>query len=148
MHRRQEIQFAAKDTDLRDDVHALGVLVGEVLREQGGEQLFEEVESDRIAAISRREGDAEGSAELTLRTQDRPPELARNLVRAFSMWFQTVNIAENVHRIRRRREYFINETAPQPSGIADCLLQLRKQGFNLEKTVELLRNLRIEPVLT
>src|SRR4051812_23186564 len=120
MH-RHEIHFAAKDIELREDVHALGELVGEVLREQGGQSLLERAEGDRIAAIGRREGQAEGAIELTIRTQDRPPELARNLVRAFSTWFQLVNIAENVHRIRRRRQYFISETAPQPSGIAACL---------------------------
>ena len=52
---RQNIQFPIKDSALREDVHALGALIGETLREQGGEEFFELVEGDRLAAIRRRE---------------------------------------------------------------------------------------------
>ena len=48
---RSDIHFPPKHEPLRDDVHALGALVGEILREQGGEQLFELVELDRVAAM-------------------------------------------------------------------------------------------------
>ena len=74
---RHDIQFPAKDAALREDVHELGALVGEVLREQGGEELFALVEGDRIAAIRRREGDPEGELELKIAVQERPPALAR-----------------------------------------------------------------------
>ena len=53
---RQSIQFPVKDAALREDVHALGGLIGETLRDQGGDALFELVEGDRLAAIGRREG--------------------------------------------------------------------------------------------
>ena len=42
MH-RQEIHFSAKDIDLREDVHALGELVGNVLLEQGGAKFLEQL---------------------------------------------------------------------------------------------------------
>ena len=58
---RHDIQFPPKDAALREDVHELGGLVGEVLREQGGEELFELVEGDRRAAIRRRDGEPEGA---------------------------------------------------------------------------------------
>lgn len=147
MH-RHDIQFPPKDAALREDVHALGALVGEILREQGGAELFELVEGDRVAAIRRREGEAEGAIELTIRAQDRPPAVARDLVRAFSTWFQAVNLAEKVHRIRRRRQYLLSESAPQPQGVGDCLVKLKQQGFTLEQTIELIGKLRIEPVFT
>ena len=38
---RQSIQFPVKDVALREDVHALGALIGETLRDQGGEEFFE-----------------------------------------------------------------------------------------------------------
>ena len=123
---RHDIQFPPKDAALREDVHELGALVGEVLREQGGEELFELVEGDRRAAIRRRDGEPEGAEELTIRVRGRPPALARDLVRAFSTWFQAVNLAEKVHRIRRRRQYFVSESAPQPQGVGDCLAKLRQ----------------------
>jgi phosphoenolpyruvate carboxylase len=82
---RSDIHFPPKHEPLRDDVHGLGALVGEILREQGGEQLFELVESDRVAAIRGRSGDAAARAALAAQVRGRPPALARDLVRAFSM---------------------------------------------------------------
>ena len=101
---RSDISFPLKDAELREDVHMLGALVGEVIREQGGDALFEAVEQDRQAAIARRDGSAEGARELATRTRDVPAAQARDLVRAFSLWFEMVNMAEKVHRIRRRRQ--------------------------------------------
>ena len=113
---RSDISFPQKDAELREDVHMLGALVGEVIREQGGDALFEAVENNRQAAIARREGDAEAGRQLAERTRNVPPAQARDLVRAFSTWFEMVNMAEKVHRIRRRRQY-INEGKTQPGGI-------------------------------
>jgi len=144
---RSDIQFPPEHAALRDDVHALGALVGEILREQGGQQLFELVELDRVAAIRRREGDEQARAELAACVRDRPPALARDLVRAFSTWFQAVNLAEKVHRVRRRREYFLTEgQRPQPGGVEDALAALKGAGLGLGEVLQLLAGLRIEPV--
>ena len=51
---REGIQFPPKDLGLREDVHALGNLIGEILRDQGGEEFLALVEGDRRAAIARR----------------------------------------------------------------------------------------------
>ena len=144
---RQSIQFPAKDLGLREDVHALGTLIGEILRDQGGEELFNLVEEDRLAAISRRDGDAKGSGdELKQRTEGRSPSCATDLTRAFSIWFQAVNTAEKVHRIRRRRQYLNDATTAQPGGIADCITRLQREGLPLEATLELIASMSIEPV--
>ena len=45
--KRQDIEFAEKDAALRNDVHALGAMIGELLKEQGGETLFDAVEKAR-----------------------------------------------------------------------------------------------------
>ena len=74
---RSDIHFPQKHEALRDDVHALGALVGEILREQGGEELFQLVEHDRVAAIGRREGDEQAAAELLMRVRGRPPGCGR-----------------------------------------------------------------------
>jgi phosphoenolpyruvate carboxylase len=144
---RSDIHFPPKHEALRDDVHALGALVGEILGEQGGESLLRLVELDRLAAIGRREGNEEARRELAASVRDRPPALARDLVRAFSTWFQVVNLAERVHRIRRRRDYFLKDsTRPQPGGVEDAIAALQSQGLSLEDVLELLGTLRIEPV--
>ena len=144
---RADIHFPSKHEPLREDVHALGALVGEILREQGGEELFELVELDRVAAIGGRGGDHQARAELAACVRDRPPALARDLVRAFSTWFQAVNVAEKVHRIRRRREYFLKDSQrPQPGGVEDAIAALKARGFTLEQVLELIGGLSIEPV--
>ncbi len=144
---RSDIHFPPKHEPLRDDVHALGALVGEILREQGGQELFELVESDRVAAIRGRHGEAEARAQLAASVRDRPPALAHDLVRAFSTWFQAVNVAEKVHRIRRRREYFVKDSQrPQPGGVEDAIATLKSEGLSLAEVLELIGGLSIEPV--
>jgi phosphoenolpyruvate carboxylase len=144
---RSEILFPPQHTALREDVHALGALVGEILREQGGAALLDLVEQDRVCAIRRRNGDPQAGIELAARVQGRPPDMARDLVRAFSTWFQVVNLAEKVHRIRRRRHYFLKESdRPQPGGVEDALGALKARGATLDEVLALIGSLRIEPV--
>jgi phosphoenolpyruvate carboxylase len=145
---RQNIHFPAKDAPLREDVHALGALVGDILREQCGEALFDLVEGNRVDAIRRREGDPEGAPSLFARARGRDPAEARDLVRAFSTWFQAVNLAEKVHRIRRRRQY-LNDTAhPQPGGIEDTLQRLQREGRTLDDVRAMLGSVCVYPVFT
>ena len=147
--KRQQIHFPPKHEALREDVHALGELIGSVLREQGGAALLATVEEDRVIAINRREGDATAESELAARVRGRPPAQARDLVRAFSAWFQTVNLAEQVHRIRRRREYFLKDGGrPQPGGIEDALGALKAAGCTLKDVLSILPRLQIQPVFT
>lgn len=148
MIQRHNLQFPEKDTALREDVHALGGLVGEVLRDQGGARLFELVEGDRVAAIARREGEPGSAMELVVRTADRDAVEARDLIRAFSTWFEVVNLAERVHRVRRRREYLADSSRPQPGGIGDCMIRLKSAGYDAGKVLELLANITIYPVFT
>ncbi|HEU4589757.1 MAG TPA: phosphoenolpyruvate carboxylase [Steroidobacteraceae bacterium] len=147
--KRDDIQFPAKHSALRDDVHVLGALVGDVLKEQGGDALFELVEKDRRLSIGRRAGDKEAAAELSLQLRGRAPQVARDLARAFSAWFRAVNLAEKVHRIRRRRGYFLEASErAQPGGVEAALIALKARGLTLADVLELLQKIRIEPVFT
>ena len=147
MH-RQKIHFQVKEEALREDVHALGVLIGETLRDQGGEEYFQMVEADRLAAVRRREQGASNDVALQSLTRDRSPALATDLTRAFSLWFMTVNTAEKAHRVRRRRQYLNDTSAVQPGGIADCIGRLKSDGLTLEQALELIESMSIEPVFT
>lgn len=145
--KRTEIEFPEKHAALRDDVHMLGELVGEVLRDQGGEALFDIVENDRRLAIARRGGDQTAAAALEARVCDREPAVARDLERAFSSWFQAVNLAEQLHRVRRRRAYFLAEAdKPQPGGIEDAVARMKAAGLSCAELRLLLNGLHIEPV--
>ena len=144
--KRQDIEFAEKDAALRSDVHNLAMMIGDLLKEQGGDSLFDVVESARQTAINRREGDAEAGAQLDSLVRSLSPQSARNFVRAFSTYFQVVNTAEQVHRIRRWRDYLKDTSVRQPGGIEETIFRLRDAGLSLDEVLKLLRSLRIEPV--
>jgi phosphoenolpyruvate carboxylase len=139
------------DAPLREDVRHLGVTVGELLVEQVGQALFEQVESTRTAAIARRDS---GSPLDTLAASlaGLPTERAEVLIRAFSTYFQMVNIAERVHRIRRRRQYQRGTDGapprPQPDGLVDALVKLKSAGVSADELLAVLGRLDVEPVFT
>jgi phosphoenolpyruvate carboxylase len=144
---RERLEFADTDALLRDDVRRLGAMVGEMLAEQASPALLQQVEAVRRAAIARRENDeqvdalADGLARVPL--QD-----AEALVRAFAAYFGAINIAERVHRIRRRRDYQRESAAPQPGGLEAVLRGLRDDGVGLDDLRALLPRMQIEPVFT
>src|SRR5246127_223089 len=112
-----------KEAPLRRDVRSLGMLLGEVLREQAGESLYDAVEALRRTAIARREAEApqsgaanEASASSYLqRALDRVRTLdlsaAYQLTRAFGFYFELINLAETNHRKRRRLSHQLSESA-------------------------------------
>jgi phosphoenolpyruvate carboxylase len=86
--------------------------------------------------------------QLVVRTQGRAPQEARELIRAFSTWFQVVNVAEKVHRVRRRRQYMNDSSTPQPGGLEECFARLKARGLSIDQVLELLGRISIEPVFT
>lgn len=148
MTKARGADFPEKDHGLRDDVRLLGALVGDVIREQAGEAFFERVERVRKAAIDRREGDTAVREVLRDALAGLSARDARELVRAFSTYFQVVNLAERVHRVRRRRDYERMPGVNQPEGIDDALAQLGAAGIAHESIAEVVRRMVIEPVFT
>ena len=145
---RSNIFFAEKDKALREDVRRLGILVGELVREQGGEALFDLVEAARRASIAHREGDTRALKELRNTLAELAPRKARDLIRAFSTYFQMVNMAERVHRIRRRRDYLVDSSTPQPFGFIDTLQRLKNHGVSLSDIEACIGEVCVEPVFT
>ena len=145
--RLRDIDLPASDQPLRDDVNRLGALVGELIAEQEGEAFFAVVERLRRAAILRRESDEDAGA-LAAELVGRPLPEAEALVRAFATWFGAVNLAERVHRIRRRREYQKSGATPQPGGLQQVCEALMADGVGREEFADLLQRLHIEPVFT
>ena len=146
--RRQDITFEEKDQALRDDVRTLGAMVGDLIREQNGDELFELVESARLRAIRRREGNEKPGEELDALVKNLDPATASQLIRGFSTYFQMVNTAEKVHRIRRRRDYLRDVRIYQPGGLEDSLIKLKASGMDINGLQALLNSMSIEPVFT
>ncbi len=146
--RRQDITFEDKDQALRDDVRMLGAMIGELIAEQGGGELFDIVENARLRAIRRREDNESPDETLDSLIRDLDPTFALAVIRSFSTYFQMVNTAEKLHRIRRRREYLRDVGMNQPGGPEDTLVKLKANGMDLDGLQELLDSLHIEPVFT
>ena len=141
------VAFAVVDVLLREDVKMLGALVGEILAEQRGADFLDEVERVRRAAIVRRESGAPVAA-LAQALANVELECAGDLVRAFATYFQAVNLAERVHRIRRRRDHERGGDGAQPGGLRDVVGRLAREGVTADEMAALLPRLRIEPVFT
>jgi phosphoenolpyruvate carboxylase len=141
------VDIPETDALLREDVKQLGALVGEILAEQRGQGFLDEVERLRRAAIARREA---GAAVVELAEGLAGTDLAHasDLVRAFATYFQAVNLAERVHRIRRRRDHERAGDGAQPGGLQHELGRLADEGVGAGEIAALLPRLRIEPVFT
>ncbi len=129
-------------------MHLLGDLVGKVIREQGGDKLFECVEAARRAAIDRREGSLESLTELRSVLGGLDPVQAEEVVRAFSTYFQVVNLAERVHRIRRGRAWMRDDVEPQSGSLLDTVRKLKQLGLSSVEARQLFADSRVEPVFT
>lgn len=137
----------AADAPLRDDVRRLGATVGDVLVEQIGPGFLDTVEAVRTAAIRRRQADSSLDA-LQAQLGGLPVPQAEALTRAFSAYFQVVNVAERVHRIRRRRDYQRQSRKPQPESLRDSLARLKDSGVSARELILWLGRLDVEPVFT
>lgn len=144
---REQLEFSETDALLRDDVRRLGAMVGDMLAEQVSPDFLQEVETLRRIAIARREQGAPVAA-LAQRLAQVPLAGAEPLVRAFAAYFNATNIAERVHRIRRRRDYQRLGDAPQPGGLEAVLRDLRDDGVTLAELQRQLCDLCVEPVFT
>ena len=142
------LEDADSATDaLRRDVSYLGAMLGEVLREQDGEEFFEIVEGARVAARARRRGEVDSEETLNDVLTGLEPHLAAEVARAFSAYFAVVNMAERVQRIRRRREYLRSGT-PQPGSLDDVMRRLAAAGLAYHEIRAVLREMLVEPVFT
>ncbi|WP_373061872.1 phosphoenolpyruvate carboxylase [Gemmatimonas sp.] len=111
-----------KDLPLRDDIRLLGRVLGDTLREQEGDAIFQLVESVRRTAVRfAREGSLDDRATLHGLLDALPSEDMHRVVRAFAYFLQLANIAEDTHRSRRRREHEIMGSPPREGSLAFSL---------------------------
>jgi len=152
-----------KEAPLRRDVRSLGILLGRVVREQEGDDLYAAVEELRQLLIRSRGGDAaddaspstepasgdEGTARAARIVERLGVEQAYGLTKAFSIYFELTNLAETAHRGRRRRAAALHpDQPPQPGTFHGTLLRLRDAGLGAGEVVRRLGEIGIVPVFT
>jgi len=136
---------------LRDDVRLLGELLGETLRRQEGQPLFERVERVRGLAKRARHAGADGDGFEALASELRamPVAAALPIARSFAHFLNLANVAEQHHRVRRRRAYQRDPRArPQPASIEEALPRLLSSGVPADALHKAVCSLGIELVMT
>ena len=131
------------DAPLRRNVRLLGTILGDVLVEQEGPWLLETVERVRLLARSARESGTVADAGEALDAVAPPQQTL--VLRAFGLYFQLANIAEQHHRLRRRREAAHDGTPPRES-LEEAFLALR--DVPEEELQRRAREARVQLVLT
>jgi phosphoenolpyruvate carboxylase len=96
-------------------IRLLGELLGEVITEQESRDLFDVEERIRAAAKARRAGDPDAAAQLEAEVSALAPDTARGVASAFTLYFDLVNLAEEVNRVQVLREIEAHNH-PQPIG--------------------------------
>ena len=138
-----------KDAPLKEDIRLLGRLLGDVLRDQEGDAVFEVVETIRQTAVRfRREDDAQAGQELTTLLHKLTRLQTISVVRAFSYFSHLANIAEDQHHIRRRRAHLLAGSAPQQGSVGYALSKLKQAGVGPEAVQTFFNDALISPVLT
>ncbi len=135
------------DAPLRANVRLLGEILGRVLTEQEGEEVFRLEERIRLLARLGRRGDTGAERALAETIAALDVETQAIVLRAFSVYFHLANIAEQHHRVRRRREHEREGGTPRES-LGEALALLRRDGVSDEGAVEAARRVSVELVLT
>ena len=135
------------DRSLRSDVRLLGDTLGRVLVEQEGDETYRLEEQIRGLARRGRDGDAAASRALATRIAALPVSTQAVILRAFTMYFHLANIAEQHHRVRRRRE-IEREGGMLRESLDEALALLVGAGVGEDELVEAARRVSVELVLT
>ena len=144
------VGFDERDEPLRRDINLLGRVLGQVLIEQEGKGLFGAEEEVRLLCKRLRfDYDPELDGRLKRRIEKMGPGELGRIVRAFSVYFQLVNIAERYHRVRRRRQYEASpDNPPQRASIGSALARLTSEGMEAGSLQKILGEMNVGLVLT
>ena len=144
------IGFEPKDEPLRRDINLLGRVLGRILIEQEGEELFETEEEVRLLCKRLRfDYDPQLDEKLRRKIEGMSVQELRRIVRAFSVYFQLVNIAERYHRVRRRRQYESSAgNPPQRASVASALARLKGEGLGQRALQSALDGMSVGLVMT
>ncbi|MER2538154.1 MAG: phosphoenolpyruvate carboxylase [Azonexus sp.] len=138
-----------KDEPLRNDIRLMGRILGDTVREQEGDSVFELVERVRQTAVRfARDGDPEARNELAALLDPLPRDTTQAVVRAFSYFLQLANIAEDEHHIRRRRAHDLAGSPPREGSLIFALDSLSTAAVSPETIADFFAHAVVAPVLT
>lgn len=134
---------------LRDDVRLLGKMLGDALRQQVGQDIFDKVEKIRVLGKQARDGNTDSRSELFRLFSGLQDDELLPVVRAFTQFLNLANIAEQYHRVRRRRAHqWRADEPPQPGSVRALFVRLAAEGRSPQEILQAVKSLDIELVLT
>ncbi|WP_084730849.1 phosphoenolpyruvate carboxylase [Microvirga vignae] len=144
-----------KDLPLRDDIRLLGRLLGDTIREQEGEAVYEIVERIRQTSIRfHRDEDEAARKELETILNSLSRGRTNQIIRAYSYFSHLANIAEDQHHVRRSRAHAMAGahamTAPEPreGTLARALKLAQEAGVSQSAMQAFFASALVVPVLT
>jgi len=138
--------MAEIDARLREDVHLLGELLGETFRAERGADFLDKIERIRKGAKAARRGSLAGAQQLAETLDALAEDELLPVARAFNQFLNLANIAEQYHRIRRRRP---DEPLPfEERVLGEVLERLQAAGHSAQSLAQQIAGLDIELVLT
>ncbi len=138
-----DVEYDVYDKELHSHVKLLGNMLGNVIKEQAGEAIFELVESLRFGFVRLHEQeDLQRRAELESMIASLSPQQLTHVIRAFNLYFFLFNAAEEQfqHEMRKREDW--------PGSFHECFAALKDSGVSTADLQHLLQDISYTPVLT
>ncbi|MGD2081508.1 MAG: phosphoenolpyruvate carboxylase [Chromatiales bacterium] len=142
-------QCLNKDRELRSRVKLLGTLVGNVLRSHAGADVFQILERLRKGFIALHDKEDPGKRKRLIALIGRlSPDTVTHVVRAFSIYFQVINIGEESFQHRQRHRLMSTGDPLWPGSFDHTLRELRAQEVSPDELSSMLSQLVYQPVFT
>lgn len=137
------------DPVLRDNVRLITTALGRIIRETEGDRFFRSVERVRLLSkFLRSEGAVGRTGRLRRFLLSLPIRQAHKIARAFTLYFQLVNLVEENYRASKVLSWERTPQDPGPMSIQKMFLDMKKHGVRTRSAQKIVRRLQIEPVLT
>ena len=139
----QKTDLLYRDIDLLTD------MLNEILITHGGEKLQKTVTHLTTLSQKARQADADAHDQLRLLINKLKGSERQDVIRAFATYFHLINVAETLHRIRRNRQYQLEDTkTDQPFSIENAILNLKESGYTAADIKQALTHLSLELIMT
>lgn len=144
----QRTQVGREATEpMREDIRLLGAILGDTVREQNGDEVFDLVERARVEAFRVRRSEID-RADMAKLFDDVDVHRAIPVIRAFTHFALLANVAEDIHRERRRRIHEAAGEPPQDSRLDATYLKLDDAGLDAGAVADALAGALVSPVIT
>lgn len=132
---------------MREDIRLLGAILGDTIREHHGEEVFDLVEWARVESFRVRRSEID-RAELAAKFRGIAPEQAIPVIRAFTYFALLANVAEDIHRERRRAVHVAAGEPPPDGTLAATYRKLDAAGLPADRVAAALTGAVVSPVIT